>query len=207
MTTPRFALLIPVKDGRSAKSRLGVGSNEQRARLMAAFARDSISAALASDRVDVHVVGDAANLEHLLAGIDVDVVPDEGAGDLNRALISAAVRVGSPARPVAVMLADLPCLRSQDLADVFDLVAASGLRSFVPDAAGTGTTILAAPSGTDLDPHFGEGSAKAHAASGAVAVALEVSSVRLDVDTTDDLRAALQFGVGPATAAATSELL
>lgn len=206
MTTPRYALLIPVKDGRSAKSRLGVGSDEQRARLMAAFAQDSISAALACDQVDVHVIGDRRNLADLLVGLDVEILPDEGAGDLNQALRLAALRVGSPAVPVAVMLADLPCLRSEDLSRVFELASSSRTRAFVPDAAGTGTTILTAPAGIDLDPRFGPGSARAHADSGALPIGLEVTSVRLDVDTTDDLTTALQFGVGPATAAATSRL-
>ena len=206
MTTRRFALLIPVKDGRSAKSRLGVGSDQQRARLMAAFAQDSISAAAACDQVSVHVVGDATNLVGLLDGLDVEVVPDEGAGDLNLALSRAAARVAAPEVGVAVMLADLPCLRSDDLAGVFELAAASGRRSFVPDAEGTGTTILIAPAGTDLDPRFGAGSARAHADSGADPIATDVASVRLDVDTTADLEVALQFGVGPATALATAGL-
>ena len=47
MTTPgnpqEYALLIPVKDGRTAKSRLGVGDDGERAHLMAAFARDAIT--------------------------------------------------------------------------------------------------------------------------------------------------------------------
>jgi 2-phospho-L-lactate guanylyltransferase (CobY/MobA/RfbA family) len=89
VTTPRYALLIPVKNGQSAKTRLGVGGDQQRARLMTAFARDAISAAAACPLVDVHVIGDAAGLTDLLAGLEVTVVPDEGAGDLNRALARA----------------------------------------------------------------------------------------------------------------------
>jgi len=174
---------------------------------MAAFAQDSISAAVGCPQVDVHVVGDAVNLADLLAGFDVDIVPDEGAGDLNRALEAAADRVRTADTGVAVMLADLPCLRSSDLAAVFETAQASMQRSFVPDAAGTGTTILIAPPGTDLDPQFGVDSARAHTASGAVPIGTDVASVRLDVDTTEDLQAALRFGVGPATATATSRLL
>ena len=47
MTTPRFTLLVPVKEGAAAKSRLDVADGAARADLMAAFARDAITAALA----------------------------------------------------------------------------------------------------------------------------------------------------------------
>ncbi len=198
MTAPRYALLIPVKDAGAAKTRLGVGDDGQRARLMAAFARDSIAAASASDRVSVHVVGDPAALAYLTADLGVPVVADEGSGDLNRALERAALRVQhAEYAGVAVMLADLPCLRTVDLDAAFN--EAIG-RSFVADAAGTGTTLLIAPAGTDLDPRFGAGSAVAHAASGAVPLRGELRSLRQDVDTTDDLETALRLGVGSSTA-------
>jgi 2-phospho-L-lactate guanylyltransferase len=203
VTTPRYALLIPVKDGRSAKSRLGVRGDDLRVRLMRAFARDSITAAAACEDVRVHVVGDANTLTDLLDGLDVEIVPDEGDGDLNRALSRAAARVRTPELGTAVLLADLPCLRTSDLTDA--LAAARG-RAFVPDAAGTGTTLLIAPAGDVLDPRFGVGSARAHAASGAVEIGGGLDSLRLDVDTTEDLEAALVFGVGKYTAAATSSL-
>ncbi|MET3960560.1 2-phospho-L-lactate guanylyltransferase [Marmoricola sp. OAE513] len=203
MTTPRYALLIPVKDGSGAKSRLGVGSAAVRARLMAAFARDAITAAAACDLVSVHVVGDAGGLTELLAGVDCQIVPDEGEGDLNRALVRAAARVAAPGAGIAVMLADLPCLRTDDVRSLF---ASAVGRCFVPDASGTGTTFLLAPAGTELDPHFGVGSAQAHAGTGAAAVALDHVSLRLDVDTTEDLTAALQFGVGARTAEVAASL-
>lgn len=202
MTDPRYALLIPVKDGSSAKSRLGVGA-DQRAALMTAFARDAITAALACDLVDVHVVGEPASLAEFLGPLNVVVLPDEGAGDLNRALQRAAERVAAPDRGVAVMLADLPCLRTPDLRAALD--AADG-RAFVADADGTGTTLLITPPGTALDPHFGAGSAAAHAGSGATRVGTTLASLRRDVDTTTDLAAALQFGVGAHTAQVASSL-
>jgi 2-phospho-L-lactate guanylyltransferase len=201
VTTPRFALLVPVKDGRGAKTRLGVG-DEQRARLMAAFARDAIDAARRTPLVEVYVVGDPVALAPLVVETGTPVLPDEGAGDLNRALRRAARRVTTADRGIAVMLADLPCLLTQDLESALAHVG----RGFVADAAGTGTTLLLAPPGTDLDPRFGVGSAQAHADSGATPVAGELSSLRLDVDTTEDLEAALRFGVGAHTAEAAARL-
>ncbi|HET6154584.1 MAG TPA: 2-phospho-L-lactate guanylyltransferase [Marmoricola sp.] len=200
MTSPSYALLIPVKDSRSAKTRLGVDGEGQRARLMEAFARDSIAAARGCPLVRVFVVGDTAFLGDVAAG--VQALPDEGDGDLNRALTRAADRLRAEghadALGIAVMLADLPCLRTDDLNAALERAVG---RSHVPDAAGTGTTLLVAPAGTELDPRFGSGSSQAHAASGAVPIGDDLASLRLDVDTTDDLQAALAFGVGASTAA------
>lgn len=202
MTTPRFILLVPVKEGGGAKTRLGELGSAGRADLMAAFARDAITAARRTPLVEVHVVGQVEGLQALSAELKVPVVPDEGDGDLNLALRRAAARLHRPERGVAVMLADLPCLRTEDL----EAALAGDERAFVADAAGTGTTLLVAPPGVDLDPRFGIGSAQRHRESGAIPVTGALESLRLDVDTRADLAAALAFGVGPHTAHAVALL-
>jgi 2-phospho-L-lactate guanylyltransferase len=59
-----------------------------------------------------------------------------------------------------------------------------------------------------LRPEFGVDSRSRHRASGATEIRLAgVDSVRQDVDTGDDLRAALALGVGPHTAAVSAGLL
>ena len=199
MTTPLFTLLVPVKGAHGAKTRLGDVGSARRADLMGAFARDAIAAARRTSLAEVVVVGDAAALRLVLEGIDVEVVADEGAGDLNAALRGAAGRLARADRGLAVMLADLPCLRTSDLETTLSYAAAHARRTFVADAAGTGTTLLTAPAGTDLDPHFGPGSAAAHVASGAHPMSGALASLRLDVDTTEDLDRALGLGVGPET--------
>ncbi|HEX2896131.1 MAG TPA: 2-phospho-L-lactate guanylyltransferase [Marmoricola sp.] len=198
MTTPRFTLLVPVKDGRGAKTRLNQVGEAARADLMGAFARDAITAALAAPEVEVAVVGDPKALEALTQEVGVRIVADEGDGDLNRALERAAQRVARPDRGVAVMLADLPCLRTEDLEAAL-AVAVDERRRFVADAAGTGTTFLLAPAGVALEPRFGRGSADAHTKSGAVPIEGRIESLRLDVDTAADLDRALRFGVGQYT--------
>jgi 2-phospho-L-lactate guanylyltransferase len=205
VTTSRFTLLVPVKDGHGAKTRLDAVDAAGRAELMAAFARDAVTAALRTPLVRVHVVGDPTALEPVLAGLDVTVVPDEGAGDLNRALARAALRVARPDCGVAVMLADLPCLRTEDLETALG-AAPADRRSFVADAEGTGTTLLVAPPGATLDPRFGRDSARAHTESGATPLDGDLASLRLDVDTSADLERALTFGVGPRTARAAAVL-
>lgn len=202
MTTPRFALLVPVKDGRGAKSRLGGVTPAGRAELMDAFARDTISAARGTSLADVHVVGDPAALRELARELDVPLVPDEGEGDLNQALRRAAARIARPGQGLAVMLGDLPCLRTEDL----ELALSREGRAYVADAAGTGTTLLLTPPGAELDPRFGPDSSQAHVASGAAAIAGDLSSLRLDVDTNDDLDRAIALGVGAHTAAALARL-
>jgi 2-phospho-L-lactate guanylyltransferase len=194
--SPTFALLLPVKTLTLAKSRLEVTRPGQREPLMRAFALDAIAAATRSRAVaQVYVVTDEAGFE--VEG--VTRLPDEGNGDLNSALHHAALRVRllAPTSGIAAMCADLPSLLPEDL----DTALAAGMtpRWFVADASGTGTTLLAAGAGVDLDPHFGPGSAHRHEESGASPVRADVPTLRMDVDTETDLEAARQVGFGPAT--------
>ncbi len=89
---------------------------------------------------------------------------------------------------------DLPALRPADLALALAGLPVRARRGFVPDAAGTGTALLAAPPGVALDPRFGPGSAAAHAASGAVRLDGGWPTLRQDVDTAADLAAAPRWG-------------
>ncbi len=128
--------------------------------------------------------------------------------------IDAAAAAGlaalGPGRPRAVLLADLPCLRPHDLGAALDAadaqLAAGRAAAVVPDAAGTGTVLLAQGPGPVRPTRFGPGSAAAHAADGAVRLELALPRLRRDVDTPADLEAALALGVGPATLAALAAL-
>ncbi|MFE0808662.1 2-phospho-L-lactate guanylyltransferase [Streptomyces sp. NPDC058794] len=207
----QWTLVVPVKPLARAKSRLADAVHDGvRPGLALAFAQDTVTAALACPEVaDVAVVTDDVRAGRELAKLGAGVVPDEPGGGLNAALAhgAAVVRAGRPARPVAALNADLPALRPAELARV--LTAASEFpRAFLADAAGIGTTLLAAAAGRELTPAFGPDSRYRHRASGAVELRLgEVDSVRQDVDTGGDLRAALALGVGPRTAAVAARLL
>ncbi|MEV0126471.1 2-phospho-L-lactate guanylyltransferase [Streptomyces sp. NPDC050703] len=207
----QWTLVIPLKPLARAKSRLAATAGDGlRPGLALAFAQDTVAAAVACPAVrDVAVVTDDALARRELSALGARVVPDAPRAGLNAALRhgSAAVRAGRPEAAVAALNADLPALRPRELARALDR-ATHFPRAFLPDTAGMGTTLLTAAAGTELSPVFGTDSRARHAASGAVEMALEgVDSVRQDVDTGDDLRAALALGVGPRTAAAAARLL
>ncbi len=97
------------------------------------------------------------------------------------------------------LCADLPSLRADDLDTALARVVLPH-PWFVPDAAGTGTTLYVAAY-DEFDPRFGPGSRDAHLDAGADELADVPESVRRDVDDLDDLRAAETLGLGPRTAA------
>ncbi|UXY30162.1 2-phospho-L-lactate guanylyltransferase [Streptomyces sp. HUAS TT20] len=207
----QWTLVIPLKPLARAKSRLSdTAADGVRPALALAFAQDTVAAALACPQVkDVAVVTDDELAGRELAALGARIVPDEPAGGLNAALAHGAgvVRSSRPGTPVAALNADLPALRPAELSRVL-AAAAEFPRAFLADAAAIGTTLLAAAPDRELDPAFGTDSRSRHRASGAVELRLEaVDSVRQDVDTGDDLRAALALGVGPHTASVSAGLL
>ncbi|MFI9647986.1 2-phospho-L-lactate guanylyltransferase [Streptomyces sp. NPDC052040] len=207
----QWTVVVPLKALARAKSRLAdTAADGLRPGLALAFAQDTVAAALDCAAVsDVAVVTGDPLAARELAVLGARIVPDGAADGLNAALAlgAAEVRGPRPAAAVAALNADLPALRPAELARVLD-AAAEFPRAFLPDAAGIGTTLLAAGPGRELRPAFGIDSRARHRASGAVEIALDaVDSVRQDVDTGDDLRAALALGVGPRTAAAAARLL
>ncbi|MET8829699.1 2-phospho-L-lactate guanylyltransferase [Streptomyces sp. NPDC004610] len=207
----QWTLVVPLKPLARAKSRLAdTAADALRPGLALAFAQDTVAAALACPAVrGVAVVTDDALAARELSALGAGVLPDEPGRGLNAALEfgAAKVRTALPNTPVAALNADLPALRPRELARVLDS-AAQFPRAFLPDAAGIGTTLLTASPGLELRPAFGPDSRIRHHTSGAQELILDsVDSVRQDVDTGADLRAALALGVGPRTAAVGARLL
>ncbi|MEU0127401.1 MULTISPECIES: 2-phospho-L-lactate guanylyltransferase [unclassified Streptomyces] len=201
-------LVVPLKPLARAKSRLGptVGG-DLRPRLALAFAQDTVAAALSCPAVrGVVVVTDDPVAGAALAALGARTVADTPGAGLNAALEHGArsVRGLRGGAAVAALNADLPALRPEELARVLDFAGAFP-RAFVSDAQGIGTTFLSAAPGVELRPAFGGPSRARHLASGAVEVApAGLDSVRRDVDTGEDLRAALALGVGRFTAGLTA---
>ena len=207
-----WGLVVPVKRLALAKTRLHVpahpaGPDAGRRALALAFACDVVTAGLGCPLVTtVLVVTDDPQASAALAALGALVVPDLPDAGLNPALVHGAdlLRAESPDLAVATVSSDLPAATARDLAAVLSAVE-PGERGFVPDAGGTGTTLLAAGPGAALLPTFGGASRERHRASGATELT-SAACLRRDVDTADDLAAAVALGVGPHTTAALAAL-
>lgn len=202
-----WTLVLPVKRLTIAKSRLADAYPQHRPEFALAFAVDTTAAALATPMVHgVVVVTDDLTVAAAVTALGAKVEADRPDLGLNEALAHGAAVAAREGTGVAAMSADLPALRPAELTSV--LAACGTGRSFVIDLPGTGTTLLAAGPGVELDPRFGVGSALAHQASGAVPIDHPgIISVRRDVDTAADLAHAVQLGVGPQTAEVMSLVL
>ena len=126
------------------------------------------------------------------------------ADGLNEALAQGALEAGQrwPGLRVAALAADLPALRPAELAAALADAETAG-RSCVGDSARFGTTLLAAAPGGDPGTRpSATASFARHVASGATPLTGGWPGLRHDVDTADDLAAAVRLGVGPHTAEA-----
>ncbi len=164
-----WSLLVPVKPAALAKTRLrGALPGVAHAELVEALAASTIEAARACPLVR-------------------ELVVVTGGPDLNTALAEAATAISGA---IAVIPADLPALRTAELTEALELCT---VRSFVPDADGTGTVLLAALDG-DLRPRFGPDSARIHESEGARRLDGSWPTLRRDVDTAADLLAVQALG-------------
>lgn len=207
-------VVLAVKDLSGAKSRLaGALPDPRRADLVVAMLLDTAAAASASPLVvGWSVVTPDPRVADVAARAGATAVPEPaspraladtgvGASGLNRALSAAhdAVRAGGV--DVVALAADLPALTTAQFDAAYRAASPTG-RSVVIDHTGSGTTaLLVRGPGAALDPRFGPRSAEHHVASGAVALDGDWPGLRLDVDTEDDVRRALELGVGDHTRA------
>lgn len=196
-----WSIVIPVKGGDTAKSRLGADS--RRLGLAGAFALDTVRVVVGSEAVrDVLVVTDPATGRAFRA-LGARVVPDPGRGLV--AAISAGLEAVSGARSgAAILLGDLPALRSDDLTE-FLSAARLVPAAIAADANGTGTSISTARSGSRHRVRFGADSRRRHRQAGYVDLThLAPASLRSDVDTPDDLAIVRRLRVGRSTTAVLS---
>jgi 2-phospho-L-lactate/phosphoenolpyruvate guanylyltransferase len=190
-----WTAVIPVKRLNAAKSRLrGAVPLPRHPDLALAMVRDTATAVLAASGVgELVVVTDDPVVREVLSSLGARVVPDRPGADLNGAMRYGADEVAGLSRHRAVLAGDLPALRPSELSAA---LSQAGSRSFVADAAGTGTVLLAVPPGRELDPRFGIGSAVAHERSGARPLSGDWPGLRQDVDTPDDLATVMALGAG-----------
>jgi len=176
-----WTIVVPVKGTATAKSRFG--DDERRLPLAEAMALDTVEAALAV--APVLVIG-GVGLSSAFAALGASVMVEEPGDELNGAIARALATIDGPA---AVLLADLPALRPEELEPALqDSV-------MVSDAEGTGTSLI-----TGRVPAFGAGSRDRHRALGYRELDLPATSgLRLDVDSPEALAAIPQERLGPRT--------
>ncbi|MET8845563.1 2-phospho-L-lactate guanylyltransferase [Amycolatopsis sp. NPDC004625] len=195
-------LVVPMKHPRDGKSRLrGAVAAQRHPGLVLALAADTLAAVVSAGRVRrvLLVAADPAAVGEL-AELGIEIVAEPAERSLNAAFRhgEALLKADDPGAVVGALQADLPALTAGDLTAA--LTEAAGNRAFVADRQGTGTTLLLAAPGEPLDPRFGPGSARQHAASGAISLRQALPSLRSDVDTPDDLAHVRALGVGKHTA-------
>jgi 2-phospho-L-lactate guanylyltransferase len=189
-----WTVIIPVKPAATGKSRLGLGPL-----LARAIALDTVAAVVACATVERVLVVTADPDFHPPGA---EIVRELAAAGIDAAIQLAASVAGDG--PRAALLGDLPALSSDDLAAAL-AAAALEPRAFVADHEGVGTTLVTAASGVPLRTAFGAESAERHRDLGLTQLVIPSgSTVRMDVDTLDQLDRARALGLGPATRAALS---
>jgi 2-phospho-L-lactate guanylyltransferase len=167
-----------------------------------AFAADTVAAALRTPSVrEVVVVTDDETAAAVVRDLGAEVIADEPDAGLNPALRHGARHAGerNPGCGIATLSSDLPALKPEELERALNRASAHGL-AVVPDIAGSGTTAYLVTAGREFTPAFGRNSLQSHVQGGAVALAdSDLESLRRDVDTPEDLAAAVAIGVGAHT--------
>ena len=197
-----WTAIVPIRSLTDGKTRLSgyPGASV----LTEAFARDVITACAQCPAIErtILVSPDPAVLE-LAAQLGCIGVAQGGEEGINSAIAHVRAQVPDDTNVIAI-LGDLPCLDATTLLDVVS-AAAEYETSFVPDTAGTGTTIWCTRD-PSAESHFGHHSRAHHHAAGAIELggaqaSAEWARARRDVDTDIDLWDAQRLGVGPATRA------
>lgn len=195
LTDHRWWAVVPMKDTRLAKTRLG-GTPGERRQLAILMARDTLCAIANARRVEGVVVVAQAERDResfMLPGVRVVVRTGLGLNDAVRAGVDA-IRSGREQCDVAVLPGDLPYLRSSELDAALHRARATA-SSVVADRHGTGTTLLTLTAGVAIGPSYGPQSLRAHLDAGAVELSVPAwSGLRRDVDERGDLAARGSLG-------------
>lgn len=209
-TTADIAVIIAVKRLSTAKTRLATAfSAHTRKRIVLAMLTDTIAAVHGVNTIrGVNTIGPiivvTADPDAAQTARDggASVIPDLTApthpDPLNNAINTAWVAIAEFTTNSVVLQGDLPALRSTEL-DQALAQAHTHRRSFVADRHASGTTALFTFN-TAPHPLFGADSARRHRHCGAVELTTPWPGLRCDIDTPEDLSAAKQLGLGPATA-------
>jgi 2-phospho-L-lactate guanylyltransferase len=196
----RWAAVVPIKAWRSAKSRMAVPLG-LRAEVAEALTLDTLDILTSHpDVAEVVVVTADAKVSREARTRGATVLVEAGGllSPLNNAVLQGCQFVAEDLDDVrtVVVPADLAYLSAEVLGDALAMLAAAA-PAHIPDLAGTGTTLLAAPRASDIDPHYGIDSSAVHEQHGFRALADVDPRIRADVDQMKDLVSDPSWTLGP----------
>lgn len=188
-----------------AKRRLsGFLSEGQRRELVMAMLGDVLETLDGSGLDGTLVVTRDPRVAELARDFGAEVMDEKGRG-LNGALRQASLALAERgAKSLLAVPCDVPCVDPEDIGEIaaaFDGVG-NGV-GIVPDRHGLGTNALVLAPPQVIDFAFGAGSCKLHREAAVGADCLvdlpDLDRLRFDLDTSDDLEAALGWPLGPRT--------
>lgn len=199
-----WTVIVPIKPWALAKSRMGLPEG-LRADIARALMLDTLETVSATGSVTRLIVvsadAEAQSIARHHGALVLSDRPLTTIDPLNQAVLLGVgwVEAHSPSSAVAVLPADLPALTPQILTAVLDAASAHDT-SHLADLSGCGTTLLTALRAAHLVPRFGPDSAGRHRELGSHQLQGMDDRARSDVDTRDDLAAAVPLGLGRHTA-------
>ncbi len=191
----RTAAILPVKSLDQAKQRLrsGLAPHDRRALVEAMFADALVALGRVPEIDRIIVVSGDRVAQRIAGGYGANIVEDDERG--HNAAATAGIRavLEDGIERVLLVPGDCPMLAPNDIKAL--LAHESGERSvlIVPDRHGTGTNALLLTPPDVLVPSFGPDSCRRHLANASAAdipaEVVELDTLALDIDTTDDLEA------------------
>ena len=183
-----WVAIVPLKQGASQKSRLSQSLDPaQRAALTEALFTRVLAALDACESVSQVVVLSPSDPQRL----KVEWVRDEGRG-LNEELMALRARFSD--RNVLVLHADLPFLEADEIKKLLAAAETAGV-AIAPDKFDLGTNALALRAEAAVSFSFGADSFAKHHAAAPHASIVKSRGLSHDIDTPDDLRAAMDIGL------------
>jgi len=210
VTDEGIAVVVAVQEASRAKSRLGAALDAAtRRELVIAMLDDVLSAIRAAHAGPLIVVSADEGYDGVATGRGAEILRDAGAG-YNEAVILAlhALAARRSAAAALVLPGDVPQLKAADVGTLIATLAQPG--AVLVRSADGGTTALGLHPVDAFRPAFGPESGQRHReaahAAGVRLTELRLNSLRLDVDTLEDL-ADIRDDAGSATRAVIADLM
>ncbi|HEY4826832.1 MAG TPA: 2-phospho-L-lactate guanylyltransferase [Solirubrobacteraceae bacterium] len=191
----RTAAILPVKSFDQAKQRLrnGLAPHDRRALVEAMFADALVALGRVAALERIVVVSGDRIAQRIAGGYGATVIEDEERGHNSAALRGIEAVLEDGIERALLVPGDCPMLMPADINALLEHPVGERSALIVPDRHGTGTNALLLTPPDVLAPSFGPDSRRRHlaeaSAAGVPAEVVELDSLGLDIDTTDDLEA------------------